>query len=188
MWSGRPAGWGDVIAKIFAAAMVLIVCAPRSVVAQVPPDAGRIQQDFERGRVPPAPPRAPAEPLIEQPAPALKAPDSMRFLVKGFRITRSTAFSEDELLPLLKDLVGKELSLDDLQRAADLITRRYRDRGYFVARAYVPAQEIRDGVVEITVLEGRLDRVSVKPVGEIRLREKVVESALQNAQIGRAHV
>ena len=141
----------------------------------MPPDAGSIQRDFERGRVPPAPPRTPATPLIEQPErPALKAPDSARFLVKGFRITRNTAFSEGELLPLLKEFVGKQLSLEDLQRAADVITRHYRDRGYFVARAYVPAQDIRDNIVEITVLEGRLDRVSVKPIGETRLRERVV--------------
>src|SRR5262245_26130522 len=112
--------------------MALGVCAGNALAQAVPPDAGRIQQDFERGRVPPAPPRTPAEPLIEQPAkPALRAPDSIRFPVKGFRITRVTAFNESELLPLLKDFVGKELSLDDLQRAADVITKRYRDRGYF---------------------------------------------------------
>ena len=166
----------------FAAAAVLIACAPGSVLAQVAPDAGSIQKDFERGRVPPAPPRTPAEPLIEQPArPELRAPDSVRFPVKGFRITRNTAFAEGELLPLLKEFVGKELSLVDLQRAADVITRYYRDRGYFVARAYIPAQEIREGVVEITVLEGRLDRVSVKSVGKTRLREQVVESTLRKA-------
>src|SRR5262245_17228988 len=106
----------------FVAAIVLCISGGIAL-AQVPPDAGRIQQDFERGRVPPAPPRAPAEPLIEQPAkPSLRAPDSARFLVKGFRITRVTAFSENELLPLLKDFTGKQLSLDDLQRAADVIT------------------------------------------------------------------
>lgn len=161
--------------------MALCVCASGAL-AQVPPDAGRIQQDFERGRVPPAPPRTPEQPLIEQPqGPALKAPAGIRFFVKGFRITRNTAFSADELLPLLKDFIEKELSLEDLQRAADVVTRYYRDRGYVVARAYIPAQEIRDGIVEITVLEGRVDRVSVKPVGETRLRAQVVESTLKNA-------
>ena len=162
--------------------MALSLFALGSALAQVPPDAGRIQQDFERGRVPPAPPRTPSETLIEQPPrPALRAPDSVRFVVKSFRITRSAAFSEAELQPLLKDFVGKEVSLEDLQRAADVITKHYRDRGYFVARAYIPAQEIRGGIVEITVLEGRLDRVSVKPVGETRLRDRVVESHLKNA-------
>ena len=93
-------------------------------------------------------PRSPAAPLVEQPVrPALKAPESARFPVKGFRISGAAAFTEAELLPLLKDFVGKELSLADLLRAADTITRYYRDRGYFVARAYIPAQDIQDGVV-----------------------------------------
>lgn len=131
----------------------------------------------------PAPlPRTPSAPVIEEPVrPALKAPESARFLVKGFRITRAAAFSEAELVALLNEFVGKELSLADLQRAADVITRHYRDRGYFVARAYLPAQEIRNGIVEITVLEGKIDRVSVKPSGEVRLREGLVEGALRAA-------
>jgi hemolysin activation/secretion protein len=151
-------------------------------VAQVQPDAGRIQQELERGRVPGPAPRSPAAPVLEEPVrPALKAPSTARFLVNGFRITRSAAFTEAELLALLKDFIGKELSLADLERAADIITRFYRDRGYFVARAYVPAQDIKDGVVEITVLEGKIDRISVKPTGEMRLREKVVEATLRAA-------
>ncbi|MBV9191772.1 MAG: ShlB/FhaC/HecB family hemolysin secretion/activation protein, partial [Betaproteobacteria bacterium] len=163
------------------AAIALCVCVSTTL-AQVAPDAGRIQQDFERGRVPPAPPRTPAPPVIEQPArPALKAPDNVRFPVKGFRITGSTAFSEVQLLPLLKDFVGKELSLEDLQRAADAVTLYYRDRGYFVARAYIPAQDVRDGIVEITVLEGRIGGVTVKPIGDTRLRTQVVEGTLQRA-------
>ncbi len=165
-----------------AAAAVLIAIAPGGARGQVQPDAGRIQQELERGRVPGPAPRAPAAPVIEEPVrPALTAPASARFLVNGFRITRSTAFAEAELLALLKEFIGKELSLADLQRAADVITRVYRERGYFVARAYVPAQDIKDGIVEITVLEGKLDRVSVRPTGETRLRDRIVEATLRAA-------
>ena len=165
-----------------ATAAALVLLAHGGVLAQVQPDAGRIQQELERGRVPAPPPRGPSAPLIEEPVrPALKAPDSARFLVKGFRITRAVAFSEGELVALLSEFVGKELSLADLQRAADVVTRHYRDRGYFVARAYIPAQEIKDGIVEITVLEGKIDRVSVKARGEVRLKESVVEGTLRAA-------
>lgn len=166
---------------VFAAAL-LVAIAPCGSLAQIQPDAGRIQQELERGRVPGPAPRTPAAPVIEEPVrPALTAPATARFLVQGFRITRSTAFTEAELLAVLKEFIGKELSLADLQRAADLITRFYRDRGYFVARAYVPAQDIRDGIVEITVLEGKIDRISVKPMGEPRLRDTVVEATLRAA-------
>lgn len=104
----------------------------------------------------------------------------MRFHVKAFRIGRMAAFAEADLLPLLQDYTGKELSLADLQRAADTITRHYRDRGYFVARAYLPAQDIRDGIVEIVVLEGKVDRIAVRPSGAIRLHEPIVERTLRS--------
>lgn len=149
--------------------------------AQVRPDAGLIQQELERGTVPAPAPSPPAAPVVEDPqTPALVADGVRLFLVKGYRITRNTAFSEDDLLPLLKDFIDKELSFVDLERATDVITRFYRDRDYFVARAYVPVQEIKDGIVEITVLEGRLDHLSQKPAEGVRLKESVVEDTLHD--------
>ncbi len=150
--------------------------------AQSPLDAGRIQRDFERDRVPALPPRQPASPVVEEPVrPALAAPGTARFLVKRFRISGTSAYTEAELLPLLQEWLDKELSLADLQRAADKLTRYYRDHGYFVARAYLPAQDIKDGVVEIIVLEGRIDRISTRASGEVRLRASVVEGTLREA-------
>lgn len=170
------------ISALAAASAALIAVAPAGVLAQVQPDAGRIQQELERGQMPGPAPRSPAAPVVEEPLrPALTAPAAVRFPVNSFRITRGTAFTEAELLPLLKDFIGKDLSLADLQRAADLITLYYRERGYFVARAYVPAQDIKDGIVEISVLEGKLDRISIKPTGETRLRDSVVEARLRAA-------
>ncbi len=150
--------------------------------AQVRPDAGRIQQELERGRAPGLIPSPPGAPVVEEPRrPALSAPASRAFFVKGFRISRNTAFSEEVLLSLLKDFVGKEQTLADLERAADIITRYYREQGYFVARAYVPAQELKDGMVEITVLEGRLERISLKLETEIRLKQGIVGETLRAA-------
>ena len=155
---------------------------PGGTLAQVQPDAGRIQQELERSRVPGPAPRVPARPTIEEPArPASTAPDNLRFRVAGFSITRASAFAEVELQALLKEFVGRELSLADLERAAGVITLYYRDRGYFIARAYVPAQAIRDGIVEITVLEGKLDRITLKLATELRLRESVVDGTLRSS-------
>ena len=165
-----------------AAGVALLAIWSVAAMAQVRPDAGRILQELERGRVPGLVPSPPGAPVVEEPRrPALTAPASRLFFVKSFRITRNSAFTEEVLLALLKDFTGKELSLADLERAADLITRFYREHGYFVARAYVPAQELRDGVVEITVLEGKLDRFSLKLEYEIRLKPQVVEKTLRAA-------
>lgn len=51
------------------------------------------------------------------------------------------------------------LTIGQLQLVADEVTRYYRDKGFFLARAVIPAQEVVDGVVVIRVLEGRLGDV-----------------------------
>jgi len=109
----------------------------------------------------------------------LQAPAGRKFLVKGFRVTRNTALTEAELLAPLSAFIGAELSLADLERAAELVTRRYHENDYFVARAYVPAQEMQDGIVEITVLEGKLERFTLKLSEEVRLLKHVIESTLK---------
>jgi len=73
--------------------------------------------------------------------------------VKAFHVVGATVYTEHELLALLNPFKDRSLSFADLEEAAATITRYYRKNGYLVARAYVPAQQIKDGVVEITVLE-----------------------------------
>ncbi len=51
------------------------------------------------------------------------------------------------------------LGIGQLQQVADAVTRYYRERGYVLAQAYVPAQEVEDGVVRLEVLPGKLGRV-----------------------------
>ncbi|MGH8397172.1 MAG: ShlB/FhaC/HecB family hemolysin secretion/activation protein [Gammaproteobacteria bacterium] len=51
------------------------------------------------------------------------------------------------------------LTIGQLQQVADVVTAYYHNRGYFLARAIIPAQEVNDGVVHIRVLEGRLEKV-----------------------------
>ncbi len=50
------------------------------------------------------------------------------------------------------------LTIGQIAAIADEVTNLYRQNGYILARAIVPAQDVRDGVVTIRVLEGRLGR------------------------------
>ena len=128
--------------------------------AAEPPNAGSILQGIPQG---PQLPAKPATALPEEPErPAMPANASLRVLVKGFRISGARAFPEAELQGLLADSVEKELSLAELQELAQRITRYYREHGYLLARAYIPAQDIVGGIVEIVVLEGRLGKLNVQ--------------------------
>lgn len=124
------------------------------------PDAGRSLDSVKQAPELPGKPAAvlPAEPA---PRPVLGLPSDIRIAVHGFRISGAQAFPASELLALVAGAEGQELTLAELQALAARITRYYRAHGYFLAWAYLPAQEIRDGQVEIAVLEGRLGKVTV---------------------------
>jgi hemolysin activation/secretion protein len=133
--------------------------------AQVPPDAGTSLRMLE----PPTltlPRKPPPGADIEPPArPALQPGPVIRFKLKAFRITGATVFPESELQQHLQEQVGRyvdsEVGITELREAAALITRFYALRGFPLATAYLPAQEIKDGVVEIAILEGRYGKVQL---------------------------
>jgi hemolysin activation/secretion protein len=51
------------------------------------------------------------------------------------------------------------ITLGMIETVADIITRYYRERGFILAKAYIPKQHVRDGVVTITLLLGELGEV-----------------------------
>ena len=129
--------------------------------AQVVPDAGTILREQQKP-VPEVPTR-PA-PAIKQEEPARPAPKpgDTRFMLKGFHVTGNTVFGESELVALIRDYAGKEVGFGDIDQAAARISRYYREHGYMVARAYIPAQLITtEGIVEIAVIEGRFGKVEL---------------------------
>lgn len=71
------------------------------------------------------------------------------------RVTGAIAYSEAELLAVTGFILGSALSLSDLRLMASRIADYYHSHGYFVAQAYLPAQDIKDGVVTIAVIEGQ---------------------------------
>jgi hemolysin activation/secretion protein len=101
-------------------------------------------------------------------APIYKAPmvsdNGIKIGVKSFKITNNSVYSEDNLVSIIKGYEGKELTFSQLNEITSIITKYYRDNGYFVARAYIPAQELTktDAIVEISVIEGNYGNMTIK--------------------------
>jgi len=115
-------------------------------------------------QVPPAPVVTATVPDIRIGRPAetgVEEPQGPAVLIHALQITGQTRFSQSELIAAAGFTPDRSLSLADLRHMALLITRYYNMRGYIVAQAYVPAQEIHDGVVTITVIEGHYGAVSL---------------------------
>lgn len=94
--------------------------------------------------------------------PAMQMDAGIRVDVKRLRVSGNQAYDTPQLEALLADAVGKQLSLAELNELAARITRYYREHGHLLARAYLPAQDIGDGVIDIAILEGRLGKLQVQ--------------------------
>jgi hemolysin activation/secretion protein len=159
--------------KVCVAALLVALSpfAARAASPPAPPGAGTILQDL-KPREPPAPSADQPGLDIEQPS-GTPLPPSAPFPVKSIRISGNSSFDTATLHALIAGAEGKELTLPELDAWVARITDFYRARGYPLARALIPAQSIRDGVVNIEVVEARY--------GEILLdnRSRVSDALLQ---------
>lgn len=131
--------------------------------AQTPPNAGSLNQQIEREQAPVAPAKAIPEIRIEQgAAPAAAASDHQKILVRRLQVTGAQVYAEAALLEVTGFSASRELTLSELRGMASKIARYYHLRGYLLAQAYLPAQDIKNGVVTIAVLEGHYGKVTVR--------------------------
>jgi hemolysin activation/secretion protein len=115
--------------------------------------------------------QVPQAPTLERPSPMLPGrpgpaaavqDNGPRFVLKSLHISGETRFPEARLIAVTGFEPGRVTSLMGLRALAAKITQFYNDRGYLVAQAYLPPQEIRDGSVTIAVIEGRYGKVGLQ--------------------------
>ncbi len=137
------------------------------ILAQVDPSQDRFPSN------PALPEPLPEEVPADPPPPLETAPpdDTTPFFVTDIEVTGSTLFDEATLDSIVAPYKNREVTLRELQAAADAITQRYLDGGYITSRAIVGPQTITEGVVEIQVIEGELEAIQVE--GTTRLQDYV---------------
>ncbi len=175
---------------------LLISTAQTASAQPTPPSAGQLLQEAR----PPLGTPPPAVPVQEIRPPATVAPGvgkGVSFRLEALRFAGNTVYSAEQLAAMGSDRIGTQVTLADLEAIAQRIAQRYREQGYFLAQAIVPAQEIVGGVVEISVIEGKLGKLRLElaekvPIAAPRLRkylsglragEPLTEQALERAML-----
>ena len=145
------------------------------------PDAGALQQGIQRqleaGQM-----QAPPESFVKEKTPTPVAPSKNQTLidVKGFKVTGMTIVTEVEAQEVLAPFKNRKLTLAQINEAATAIMDLYQKKAR-IAQAVVPPQEIKDGIVEIKVIEGRVGAIIIEPAFEEdppRLSSKVTTKFL----------
>jgi len=113
---------------------------------------------------------APSKPRVEG-EPGAPAPrgDSVALDVGGWTFKGNTVFSGAQLSALVADTVGRKLDLKGLSEAVGRIAAHYHRAGYPLAQAFLPRQQIKDGVIEVAVVESRVESVGMDPSGTVAL-------------------
>jgi len=146
--------------------------------AAAPPSAGAIQsglrdadayyQRLDRTMRPPGKVGAPLAAEPEAPIRDGFAPQTAAaptgtggFWVSAVSVPESQVLRRDQLAALVEPFEQRMVQLDELRVLVDRINALYRARNLVTARAFLPPQEVVDGVVRIELIEARIDQVEV---------------------------
>jgi hemolysin activation/secretion protein len=82
--------------------------------------------------------------------------------IKEIRFNGDTGNLPGKLTERLQgENAGRCLGVAELEAILAALTKSYIDRGYITTRAYLPAQDLRSGVLEVTIVEGKIERFEV---------------------------
>lgn len=141
-----------------------------------PPDSGTLlnEQRQPASTLPDRLPK-PDKPPVEAPS----QPDGVfRVTVKGFRFTGvGTMATDAELQALVSEYVGRQLGIAELQGVVLKVSTYLREtKGYILARAYLPKQDVTGGSIEIAVISGKFDsKVKFNRAPSVRIRQEHLE-------------
>ncbi len=143
----------------------------------------------KKTEVKPAPPsNKPAEPSnisdSPQASPSNNIPPAQNntgFKFKQFNFQGNTVYSEAALRKLLAVTVPVVTDLNDLQRAAEVVANHYQDDGV-LARVDLLPQDLTDGVVTITITEGRFSGAQMETPESPKLPHDFLVKLVEAAQ------
>jgi hemolysin activation/secretion protein len=130
----------------------------------------------------PAPSTTSVKPEVPQPEEA-KVPYNaeaakIRFKLTKIVLTGNTIYTTEQISELYKDKLNTEMSVLDFQKIVQSITNYYRNNGYILSRAIIPPQHVKNGVIEVQVIEGFIDVIKIQ--GDARRSNGVLEKYGKN--------
>ncbi len=119
--------------------------------------------------------------LLDAPVHAQTTNPPTTVTVKAYTVTGNTLLPAATIDAALAPYLG-DRSLDELRQAALVVQGLYRDAGYGAVVAFLPEQTATGGQVLITVLEGKLSKITV--TGQQRHSEANVRASLPGLRLG----
>lgn len=154
--------------------------------AQTPfPDVIRPDRPDIPPELPKPIPLPPPDQLLQPPSPPSTpqaTPSNLpeQIKVKRFEIIGNTVLSQKELDKILAPYLAQSLDFAELFQIPFAITQLLINKGYITSGALIPPQTIKNGVVNIQIVEGGLEAINV--TGTRRLNSNYIRDRLPQSQ------
>jgi len=121
---------------------------------------GHIDERFQQRPTAPSV-GAPIE-IPQQQSTTNAAAQGVTFTVKSVVFDGNRVVPSSTLQEIAAPYVNRPISLNDANELAAKVTAAYRDAGYVLSRAVVPAQDVTSGTLHIRIIEGSIDKVKIQ--------------------------
>ncbi|MDD3466395.1 MAG: ShlB/FhaC/HecB family hemolysin secretion/activation protein [Campylobacterales bacterium] len=105
---------------------------------------------------------------------------SSKINVNRFEVSGVTILNSKELGAFLNKNSGKQMTFDEIDKVVLSVTEYYKQRG-FLASAFLPPQSVKDGIIQIGVIEGILSDIEVTSQNNSRVDTNFVKSILASS-------
>ncbi len=144
--------------------LLLLPCALFAAPLQVPSSSGgiidkEIEVQYETKPISPEKEMPVVE--VEIPEEELNQPAAQRVFIKKIEIEGNEIFSKEDLSEIIDSYENRDLTVENMYALCLKIQGKYAKAGYFLVRVYLPEQEIREGFLQVKVLEAKLGAIEV---------------------------
>jgi len=106
--------------------------------------------------------KTPAPPIEIQKEEKPPQAEGASFVLKKVNIAGATLFKAADFTPLYQPYLDKKVTFKDIDVITEGIKTKYKQRGYLTTNVYLPEQEVKDGEIEIRVLEGKMGELNIE--------------------------
>ena len=91
-----------------------------------------------------------------------KAGEQKIMYLKRLIFDKSDLLSDDFLENIASRYQGKQVGLSDIKDIIAEVDEEYKKKGFYAAKAYVPNQDIKDKILKVNLIEGKVNKINVK--------------------------
>jgi hemolysin activation/secretion protein len=122
------------------------------------------RRQLEQQNALPQGPAVLAPPAYQSP---VGAPGGPTFVLRAVKVDASHFLSKPEIGAITAKYVGKRVDISGVQKMVKEINDLYAARGIVTAAAYLPPQKLKNGVVVVKIVEGRLGKIKISGANQL---------------------